>query len=293
MERLGAIPERTRRLEPADITQDRTRILLDAPEEPARSGDGQNRTDRAIIQSVDRALNILEFLSLAHAPQRLQDIARAVGLKPPTCHHLVNSLAARGYVRHSAETRSYMIGSRMFELVRENNNRLDVVSLVTPMLETLSACTGYSACLAALEGTALDLLAFAERNNAAGEYARSLTSASHASALGKAILAWLPEPQIARVVADHQLVRFTDTTIDNLGDLVESLRQVRRHGFAIDDREYRKEIIGVARTLREQSGRVIGSVGLLLPAAGTSRDEIMSSQIALETIVVKIARMIP
>ena len=102
-----------------------------------------------------------------------------------------------------------------------------------------------------------------------------------ATALGKAILAWLPEPEIARVVADHGLAPFTKTSIVSLGELVESLRQVRRHGFAVEDREYREDEIAIGCVIREKAGAVVGSVGASVPVDGPSAANLQQLQIAV------------
>ncbi|MCX8997446.1 IclR family transcriptional regulator [Rhizobiaceae bacterium BDR2-2] len=258
-----------RRLEPADVTPDRTSVSIDdAPPKiaPARSSSATPREeeDGTLIQSVDRALTLLELLADAPQELRLQDLARMANLKTPTCHHILNTLVARGYASKLAQPRSYYLGPRVAELAAMRGTRFDIVREARPILQRLHAEAHARVRLAGFSGTALTVLCqFGED----GEPTEDLSSAAHATALGKAILAWLPETEIARVVADRGLVAFTANTIDNLGDLVESLRQVRRHGFAVEDREFRSETVAIGCAIRDRSGAVVGSIsGDLQPA---------------------------
>lgn len=268
-------PATPRRIEPADITTDMTRVILDGSEQAKdRSSEpgetAGNNGEGVTIQSVDRALSILEYIATASEPLKLQDIAHDLNLKTPTCYHLLNSLVKRGFVSRNAHPRSYYLGPKIGEMARHGSAHFDMRRAALPHLMALREEIGHTVCMAVFSGTELTLAAEAGRADGVqpGSYQPQFAGAAHATALGKAILAWLPEPQIARVVADRGLTAFTELTIVSLGDLVESLRQVRRHGFAVDTGEYRLNVISLAVALRDPAGGVIGSVGCLLPRDG-------------------------
>lgn len=284
-----------RRLEPADVTPDRTSVSIDdAPPQvaPARSRPDTPRDDDdgTLIQSVDRALTLLELLADAPQELRLQDLARMAGLKPPTCHHILNTLVARGYASKLAQPRSYYLGPRIVELAAMRGARFDIVREARPILERLHAETRARIRLASFSGTALTVLCqFGED----GEPGEDLSFAAHATALGKAILAWLPETEIARVVADRGLVAFTANTIDNLGDLVESLRQVRRHGFAVEDREFRLETVAIGCAIRDRAGAVVGSISGDLPPGRPDQERLRALQILVNRSARELSALVP
>ena len=70
------------------------------------------------IQSVDRALSILEVLAAATGEMPLGEIAERAGLNPSTCHHLLGTLVVRGYVGQTPSTRSYFLGARITQLAQ-------------------------------------------------------------------------------------------------------------------------------------------------------------------------------
>ncbi|MBB96128.1 MAG: IclR family transcriptional regulator [Rhodobacteraceae bacterium] len=272
-----------RRLEPADVTKTRTKVSIedanDAPATPDWKA-AREKGDQTTVQAVDRAITLIETLAEARQELRLQDIARMTGLKVSTCHHLLNTLLRRGYVAKLDKPRAYFLGPRLAEIASMRGARFDIVREARPFLDRLAEDTGAVVRLAAFEGSDLNVL---YETTATGSRAepRSLGPAAHATALGKAILAWLPEPEIARVVADHGLAPFTKTSIVSLGELVESLRQVRRHGFAVEDREYREDEIAIGCVIREKAGAVVGSVGASVPVDGPSAANLQQLQIAV------------
>ncbi|QPM92263.1 IclR family transcriptional regulator [Pseudooceanicola algae] len=275
------------RLEPADITPDRTRVSMEdaqqVPATPGRDVGSDKSGDHTTVQAVDRAINLLEALAEAKQELRLQDIARMTGLKVSTCHHLLNTLLRRGYVAKLDKPRAYFLGPRLTEIASMRGARFDLVRAARPFLEKLAEDTGAVIRLAAFEDTDLTTLCEVSRQGAGRPERSAHASAAHASALGKAILAWLPEPEIARVVADHGLPAFTERTIVSLGELVESLRQIRRHGFAVEDREFRQDEIAIACVIREKAGAVIGSVGVSIPASDYD-------PVSLQTLQLKVSK---
>lgn len=291
--------ERPKRREPVDITREETSVSLDrlpVPEEqlehdPARDDDSQRTT----VQSVLRALDIIEVLANANRPLRLQEVAVSVGLKPPTCHHLLNSLVARDFATRLPRPRSYSLGPRVAQLARQNRSRFDIVQAAQVHMSALVQKTAASVCLATIEETRLELVT--ELMAPAGPDLRGwrldLPRAAHATAIGKAILAWLPETQIARVVAEHDLTPFTEFTIRTLGELVENLRQVRRHGFAVEDCEFRHDVSGIACALRDKSGAVVGAIGCLIPQSEASTDHLRFIQLELNAVARAMAPSIP
>ena len=98
-----------------------------------------------------------------------------------------------------------------------------------------------------------------------------MADAAHATASGKAILAWLPEPEIKRICLDKGLRRFTDDTIAAFPELIEHFRNVRRNGYAFDRGEFRSDVTSVASAIRNRSGAVIGAIGCSMPSMRAER----------------------
>jgi IclR family transcriptional regulator, acetate operon repressor len=244
----------------------------ESPEETTRRPEKIRRT----IQSVDRALDVLEVLGRARSELSLSEIAAQAGLNLATCHHLLSTLAKRGYVGQNPRGRNYFLGTRILELSSSRVRQFNLVDTVMPALRQLNQETRESVHLAVMQGH--DLVTLAKLDSfhpiRVGTDAVGKANAAHATATGKAILAWLPETEIARVVAEKGLTRFTEHTITDLAELIENLRLVRRNGFAIDREEFQPGVTCVGTAIRDHLGAVIGSISCSMPEMRTTDEQL-------------------
>jgi IclR family acetate operon transcriptional repressor len=90
--------------------------------------------------------------------------------------------------------------------------------------------------------------------------------ALHATATGKAILAWLPEIELVRVISANGLTKYTEKTITTLSGLIEDLRLVRRRGYSIDDEELQDGVVCIGAALRDPGGAIVGSISTTIPS---------------------------
>jgi IclR family transcriptional regulator, acetate operon repressor len=220
------------------------------------------------IQSIDRALDLLDILAAADGELALGEIAAKAGLNSSTCHHLLATLSQRGYVGRNPRGRTYFLGARITELSNRRLKQFNLIDIAMPELRHLNHATGESVHLAVLQGSALVTLAKLDSRLPVrvGSDETGMANAAHATATGKAILAWLPEAEIARVIAGNGLRRFTEKTIGTIAELMEDLRLVRRNGFAIDQEEFQPGVVCIGVAIRDHAGAVIGSVSSSMPA---------------------------
>jgi IclR family acetate operon transcriptional repressor len=226
------------------------------------------------IQSLERALNLVDILALSRTELPLNEVASRAALNVSTCHHLLATLAKRGYVGQNPRTRGYYLGNRITELSNARIKQFNLIEIAMPELKRLNECTRETVLLSALQGHTLVTLAQLNSQMPVGvgseEYGQS--GGAHATGTGKAILAWLPDAEIARTIADSGLPRFTERTIGTLAELIEEFRHVRRNGYAIDDEEFQHGVLGVGAAIRNMTGSVIGAVSCLMPKMRAETD---------------------
>ena len=246
--------------------------------------------DRHSIQSVDRALYLLETIAEAGGEATLTDLANRTGLNISTCHHLLATLIKRGFATKVTGRRLYALGARIMYLSHACL-QVDLPRRAQPYMEAVNQATGETVHLAALQGDSVVTLAVREARHAVrvetGKIGRM--DAPHATSMGKAILAWLPEEEMQRIVA-HGMKRFTENTITEFPALVESLRKVRRNGYAIEREEFLPGVTCVGAAIRDQAGTVIGGISASTPLMRATdehialiRDQITAAARALST----------
>jgi IclR family acetate operon transcriptional repressor len=218
------------------------------------------------IQSVVRALDILEVLAKESDGLALSELSGRVGLNSSTCHHLISTLVARGYVLHLGRSRGYALGSKVHEMVDLALGESDPSELLKDDLRLLGSQIGHGVQLAVLAETSLlTKLRFPapDRDAEALEPDELIKlRALHATATGKAIMAWLPEIELIRVISVNGLTRYTGKTLTTLSGLIENLRLVRRYGYSIDDEELKDGVVCIGAALRDSGGAIVGSISM-------------------------------
>ena len=223
-------------------------------------------TERHSIQSVDRAVSLLEAIAEAGGECTLTQLSHRTQLNISTCHHLLSTLVARGYVAKVPVRRSYALGARILYLSNACLRQVDLPARAVPFIEKINERTGETVHLAVLQGDAMMKVAKRESRHPVRVDTGTLgkTDAAHATASGKAMLAWLPEDDMRRVLS-HGLTRFTPKTICEWPSLIEALRHVRRNGYAVDDEEYQPGVICIGAAIRDHNGAVVGAISASTP----------------------------
>ena len=238
-----------------------------APNGSVKTSNGSAKSPhRGSIQSVDRALSLLEALAEAGGEASLTDLSRRTQLNVSTCHHLLSTLVNWGYVAKVPGRRSYALGARVLYLGHACLRQVDLPRKAQAYIDRINQVTGETVHLAVLQADTIVTLVKREARHAVrvdtGMVGRS--DAPHATATGKAMIAWLPEEQIRRMVTDMK--RFTDKTIVDFATLIEELRHVRRNGHAMDREEFQPGVICVGSAIRDHSGAVVGAISASAPA---------------------------
>lgn len=244
--------------------------------------------ERHSIQSVDRALFLLETIAEAGGEATLTDLATRTGLNISTCHHLLATLIQRGFAAKVPGRRLYALGARILYLGHACL-QVDLPRRAQPFMEAINNATGETVHLAVLQGDSVVTLAVREARHAVrvdtGKVGK--LEAPHATSVGKAIFAWLPEDEMRRILAGG-MKRFTANTITEFPALLESLRIVRRNGYAMDREEHLPGVICVGAAIRDHAGTVIGAISASTPTMRASeehialmRDEIVAATRAL------------
>ena len=248
--------------------------ILPGPGAKARRSRARADGDRHSIQSVDRALYLLETIAEVGGEATLTELATRTGLNISTCHHLLATLIKRGFASKVPGRRLYALGARILALGHACL-QVDLPRRAQPYLENINRVTGETVHLAGLQGDAVVTLAVREARHAVrvdtGKIGK--LEAPHATAVGKAMLAWLPEDEIHRILANG-MKRFTDNTITEFDDFVEALRAVRRNGYAIDREEFLPGVICVGAAIRDQAGTVIGAISASTPSMRATEEHI-------------------
>ncbi len=237
----------------------------EGPQELAIAADAQKERGGG-VQSIERAFAILEEVARHREGIRLGDLSRQVGLHNSTTFHLVKTMMVLGYLRQMPGTKAYRIGRPLFTLAASALDETEMVALATPVLEELSAATHESCHFAVRSGDDVVVLAKTAGRGAFQLAERAgVVRPAHSTALGKILLASLPQHQFDDYLKRHTFTAFTPKTITDPDLLRREVEEVKKNGIAYDDGEFNAEVRCVAVAVRNFSGQVIGAIGLSGP----------------------------
>ncbi len=221
---------------------------------------------RAGVQSLGRAFGIMEEIARHRDGIGLAELSKRVGLHNSTTFHLVKTMVSLGYVRQLKDSKRYRIGRPLFALAASALDEVEMTSLASPILATLSHETGEGTQFSVRSGDAVVVLA-----RTSGQGAFQLTDRvggirpAHCTAIGKIMLSALTGEQFERFLARADLKANTPKSIVRAGELRREIEKVRQAGLAIDDGEYDIELRCVAMPVRDFSAQIIGAIGLSGP----------------------------
>jgi IclR family acetate operon transcriptional repressor len=237
----------------------------------SRQPDGAGKTQRGGdgVQSVERALELLEALAELREAQGVTELARATGLPVATIHRLLATMVSRGYVRQDTSSHKYTLGAHLIRLGEAAAR--EFAQFARPYLAELMEATGETANLAMFEdGQVAYVAQVASRHHRVRMFTEvGRRVHSHTSGVGKVVLAFRPRAEVEALLARTGLPRRTPRTIVDPARFLAELDKVARQGYAIDSGE---EEVGV-RCLAVPVFGVGGSVAAMSVSAPEGRLE--------------------
>lgn len=214
------------------------------------------------VQSVERAFHLLEIISRASSPVNVQELSDMTGISRTTVHGLINTLFSMNYIERSSIRGRYTLSPKLYSMICSYPHRLPVVRAANRYLARLSEEFNTTVHLGILSTDKEILLIKAY-------YAENLANVStsnyfplHASAIGKMLLANLPEARREALIDSLELVQYTRNTITDRDALAEELARIRELGYSRDDAEYLDNTHCLAFPIWGSDGSIAASFSL-------------------------------
>lgn len=232
-----------------------------------------NKSSDHAVQSIERALVILETLGRYPQGIGVTELGQGVGLHKSTVHRLLSTLLAYGYVEQDKDTERYHLGIKILSLGLEVLNNLDFRKEALPYMKELEEISRETVQLAVLDS---DQVVVVARNHSpeAITVNLGLRADTHCTAEGKILLAYLPEEEIARTLNKRQMQQYTVNTITDVNNMLTHLVKVRNQGYAINAEELAEGLRSVAAPVFDHTGRVIAALSISGPTSRLTLERI-------------------
>jgi DNA-binding IclR family transcriptional regulator len=230
----------------------------------APDDDRDSTRDVNRVQSVDRAVTVLEFLA-RNGWSGVTEIGEALDVHKSTAFRLVSTLAARGLAEQHAETGLYHLGFGLVHLARAVTVGPDIARRARTWCEWLAERTSETVTLSVLEGEGcVTIDQIVADSTVVSRSWLGKRVPLHCTASGKATLAFMPLDEQAEIVAGPHK-RYTERTITEPAHLAEVLGQIRTDGFAECIEEYEEGLCAVAAPVLAADGRVVATIDVSGP----------------------------
>lgn len=220
------------------------------------------------VQSVERALDLLEFL--AHSPNKvgISELSSATGQPVATVHRLLMTLLAREYVARDSRTRRYTLGSAAYALVNIEHQIMNWNEVAAPFLRELVEVSGETANIVLLERDRAVYVAQAQSKRMVRMFTELGNRVPlHSTGCGKVLLAYLPTNVANILISQTELRSYTSKTITEPEQLRQELEKIRQQGYAVDNGEQEDGVRCIAVPVYNPKGKVAAAMSISGPTS--------------------------
>lgn len=214
------------------------------------------------IQSLHRALDLLETIYDSPSPLNLRELTDKIGLPRTTVYRLLRNLESRNYLSCD-NNGGYQLGVRMLVMSQGAQKMMTLKKLARATLETLSSLSKETAHLATLKNNRVlyvDAVESAYPLRMVG--CVGSTNSLHCTALGKALLSRHSDEDIAAILLNQPMERRTELTKVTPAEYVADMQSVRRQGYALDEQESELQCRCVGAPIFDGTGNVVAAISV-------------------------------
>lgn len=222
------------------------------------------------IQSIHKALDILEFLVQSGDGQKLSTIASHCGLNKTTAFHIVKTLEARGYIEQSPDSLKYKSGGALFALGTSLYKNVNLTPICKPYMEQLYSAFHETVSLYHYSRLGNSKQALCVYFIESDYPVRATVSVGkwqplYCTAVGKLYLAALSKDALGKALADTPIEALTPHTVNSREALEAQLREIKSNTVCMEREEAEEGVVNIAVPIFKYSGRVLCAICVTIP----------------------------
>ncbi|WP_141503173.1 IclR family transcriptional regulator [Paenibacillus luteus] len=243
-----------------------------------------------IIQSLDRALTILDLFDEHNRVLKITEISTRVGLHKSTVHSLLKTLQLHRYIEQD-ENGLYRLGMRLLEKGQLLLQSFDIREIARGPMDALSGKTGQTVHLVIRDGAEGVYIDKVEGSKAAIRYSRiGRRVPLHSSAVGKVLAAYMPEAELERLLEGYDYSIHTPQTISNQSAFQGELISVRNAGVAYDREENEAGVRCAAAPVYDHNGHMLAAISISTMTSTVGDEELAAFVLLLQETAEQISR---
>jgi DNA-binding IclR family transcriptional regulator len=242
------------------------------------------------VKIFNKSIVVLDLFLDTESELSLQDIAKLSSLNKSTARRIVLSLIECGFLKQSKRRGKYSLGMKFLDYTQALKKHNPIMDIAEPYLNEINQIINETVSLALWDGRNAVICQSIYPTHPLKVTSYEGTMAGlHFSSLGKAIMAEMPEEELNQRFSNN-FKQYTQNTITDINDLKKHLMIVRQEGAAIDDEEGFVGVRGIAATLKNNEGAVIGALNILGPSIRLTRERIRECVPIVKEYALKISK---
>lgn len=224
----------------------------------------ENQDGKSSVRVIERTMRILKCLARHSDDLTLTEISQQIDLHKATVLRFLKTLEQGGFVASGTRSKGWRLGPAFLEIRTRAIGRHDVREIARPFMEEACRITGETVQLAILADNGVVYIEKIEPPDLPLRINTQIGTRRpvHCTALGKVLAAGRDRREVEQIVQATGLQRFTPRTITSLAGFLEELAQVRRDGYAVDDREFNELVSCAAAPVRNNAGSLVAGLSI-------------------------------
>ena len=224
-----------------------------------------NEKKPRLIQSVTRALDIVNCFDSLNVQLSLTEISEKLNLNISTVYGLINTLCAYSYIEKNPNNGKYRLGLEFLLKANLVSNSLDLKEIGHPYLTELTKKYHETSHLNVYQHEQIFCVDKVESPN--NYFIISSRAGSklpmHASASGKIFLAHMSDAELHSYLHNYKLTKLTEKTVTDKENLMNSLQQIKEQGYGIEDEEIEVGAYSIAAPVKDAAGQMVGTISVI------------------------------
>ena len=251
-----------------------------------------------LVQSVDRALRIIEFLAENPTGAGITEISKSLGLSKGTVHRLISTLKERDFAYQSSNTELYRLSYKILYLYNCISNNIDMFKVSRPIIRKFADKVDATVHLATLDEKRSNIVYIdrIEPMNSQKLFVMSSRVGKKApcycTAAGKILLSQYSDDEIRDIMKGEEYKTYTDKTIKNIDEFLEEIHKVRKQGYALDENEYDHGIICISIPIYNSNDKIDFAMSVTDLILYTKAEELINLKDQLDEVSRKVSNAI-
>lgn len=251
-----------------------------------------------LVQSVERALDILDCLAQYPKGCGIGELSKTLGLSKSTIHRIITTLKYKKYVTQNAETDKYQLGIKVLNLSSSITNSMDLISIVRPYISEFANKIDEVIHLCIPDESYSNII-YVDKVSAENT-SRNITMSSrigktapiYCTASGKLLLSQYSDDRIRELLKDTTFVKYTENTLTNIDSFLEEIHNIRKNMYSLDNIEYDTGVICIAAPIFDGTNKIVAAISLSTVTLFNNMDGLLKYKHEFMNVAKNISKLI-